>query len=233
MLKQTIENNVRAVRAAIEGACRRAGRPTDSVTLVCVTKTVDAATARILYEIGERDLAENRPQALWEKQPQLPADARWHLIGHLQTNKVRRTLPLVEMIHSVDSVSLAQCVSSEAVRIGRPAQVLLETNVTGEESKHGFSPDALRSSFGQLIALPGLQIAGLMTMARLEDEVEACRPAFAALRLLRDELRSKHAAGPRLDVLSMGMSRDFVVAIEEGATHVRIGSALFEGMSLA
>jgi pyridoxal phosphate enzyme (YggS family) len=209
--------NLARVEERIAAACARVGRPRSSVTLVAVTKTVPVEVAAGLVALGVRDLGENRPQELWRKAEALK-DVRWHLIGHLQRNKIERTLPLAHRIHSVDSLRLL-----EAIDAAGPADVLLEFNCSGEASKGGFAPPeapALRAALGKLTRA---RVVGLMTMAALEDEPEKCRPTFQTLRGLRDEI------GP-LPELSMGMSNDFEVAIEEGATAVRIGTALFEGL---
>lgn len=230
-LAKIIERNLQKVQQEIAGACQKAGRSPSDVTLVAVTKSVETPAIRALYDLGIRDFGESRPQVLWKKQPQLPDDVRWHLIGHLQTNKVRRTLPMIELLHSVDELHLAQVVSSEAQRIDRVVPCTIEVNLTQEEAKHGFAADALLRDFPSLLELPGLEISGLMTMARFEEDPERCRPTFADLRVLRDELQGKFPNAPKLSVLSMGMSNDFAVAVEEGATHVRVGSALFEGLA--
>lgn len=198
--------------------------------LVAVTKSASIDVLVELYGLGVREFAESRPQAIWERQPSLPADIRWHLVGHWQTNKVRRTLPLIATTHSIDRVSLAELVSIEAERVGRRLPVFLEVKLTDEAAKHGFLSDELREQFPLLATLAGLEVVGLMGMAAIAEEAEASRPAFASLRQLRDELRRRHPDGPALEFLSMGMTQDFEIAIEEGATHVRVGSALFEGL---
>jgi PLP dependent protein len=216
-VRDVLAANLARVEERIAAACARAGRPRSSVTLVAVTKTVSVEVAAELVALGVRDLGENRPQELWRKAETLK-DVRWHLIGHLQRNKIERTLPLVRRIHSVDSLRLL-----EAIDAAGPADVLLEFNCSGEASKGGFAPSdapALRDAMGKLTRA---RVVGLMTMAALEDAPEKCRPTFQALRRLRDEI------GP-LPELSMGMSNDFEVAIEEGATAVRVGTALFEGL---
>lgn len=227
---EIIENNLRRVQSEIAAACQRSGRDSRDVTLVAVTKTADVPAIRVLFDLGVRDFGESRPQVLWNKQPQLPSDTRWHLIGHLQTNKVRRTLPMIDCLHSLDRIPLAEVVSEEAQRLGRAIPVTLQVNLTQEIAKHGFSASDLLAQYRQIVALPGLKIEGLMTMARVEEDPELCRPTFASLRQLRDQLRAEFTDGPPLPILSMGMSHDFVVAVEEGATHVRVGSALFEGL---
>jgi PLP dependent protein len=224
------EESLLAVEGRIGSACRRAGRARADVTLVAVTKTVGLEIARQLVEAGVKHLGENRPQELWRKEAALPADVHWHMIGHLQRNKVEKTLPLVTMIHSVDRASLLQALEDEAARQSLTIEVLLECNVSGEVSKQGFAPGALPGLVPQLAALRHVQVAGLMTMAAFDANPEHCRPTFAALRHLRDELRLSLAPPHRMVHLSMGMSNDFEVAIEEGATVIRLGTVLFEGL---
>ena len=213
------------VRSRIERACSRAHRKSSDVTLVAVTKTVDPLIAAQLHAAGAVDLGENRPQELWHKTQQLPPTVRWHLIGHLQRNKVERTLPLVSLIHSVDSVRLLETIDEAAAKLDRRAQVLLEVNTSGEPQKHGFSSDELLAAVEELDSFKNIEVQGLMTMAALDVEAEKARPAFAALRALREQLKDR--VGPHL---SMGMSNDFEIAIEEGATLIRLGTILFEGL---
>jgi PLP dependent protein len=223
--------NLAAVREQIAAAAERAGRRAEEVRLVGVTKYVDAATARSLFDSGLLELAESRPQELWKKAEALQdLPIRWHAIGHLQRNKVERTLPLIALLHSGDSLPLLEAVSAAAVKQGRVVQTLLEVNISGDSAKHGFSPESLRSSLPQVAILPGIQVRGLMAMAALEGASERARRDFAALRELRDVLRADCPPQVDLTELSMGMSGDFVEAIEEGATIVRVGSALFEGI---
>jgi pyridoxal phosphate enzyme (YggS family) len=176
-------------------------------------------------------LGESRPQALWEKVPRL-ADlpARWHLIGHLQRNKVRRTLPLVTLIHSADGLELIADIDRIAGERSLEAKLLLEVNISGEDAKHGFAPAAIEPLLPQLASCRHVRVAGLMCMAGLEGGPDRARRDFAALRTLRDRLRRGCPEGIALDDLSMGMSGDYEAAIEEGATIVRVGSALFEGV---
>jgi hypothetical protein len=221
----------RAVRERIASACRRAGRSAGDVTLVAVTKAVSAELAGALHSLGQVDLGENRPQELWRKAAALPTAVRWHLIGHLQRNKIDRTLPLVQLIHSVDSVRLLQALDEEAVRQERDVTVLLEVNAGAEASKQGFAAGEVPGLKAIIQPLRRVRVAGLMTMAALEDDPERCRPTFARLRELRDRLARELSPPHRLEHLSMGMSNDFEIAIEEGATLVRLGSVLFEGMA--
>lgn len=229
-LPARLQERLEAVEARIQGACRRAGRRRGDVTLVAVTKTVSAETAALLPGLGVLDLGESRPQELWHKAALLPTTVRWHQIGHLQRNKIERTLPLATLTHSADSVRLLTALEEEAARQARTVDVLLEVNASGEASKQGFQPDEVARLGNELTRLQQIRVRGLMTMAAPLDDAQQCRPTFAALRQLRDRLQQE--VGPPHDLvhLSMGMTNDFEVAIEEGATLVRVGSALFEGL---
>ncbi len=217
-----LRDNLAAVEERIAKACARSGRQRSDVTLVAVTKMVAPEVAALCTELGILDLGEGRPQELWRKAAALPKNIRWHLIGHLQRNKIDRTLPLVQRIHAVDSVRLLQAIEQEAVKQQRQVSVLLEVNASGEAAKQGFAPAEVLRLTPIIRQLKQIQVLGLMTMAALQ-EPEACRPTFVTLRKLRDQLGLEH--------LSMGMSNDFEIAIEEGATLIRLGSVLFEGVS--
>jgi pyridoxal phosphate enzyme (YggS family) len=221
------------VQQRIAAAARRAGRPPEDVKLVAVTKTVDTEVARLLPELGIVDLGESRPQELWKKAALLPNSIRWHLVGHLQRNKIDPTLPLVKLIHSVDSVRLLEALEHECAKRQFQTRILLEVNASREAAKHGFSPQEVPELAQTFSQYPHLEVAGLMTMAALSDNPKDARPAFAELRRLRDELRQLLGRPNALPELSMGMTNDFEVAVEEGATLVRIGSALFEGLAEA
>lgn len=225
-LRQILTERLAAVEERISRAAARAGRARRDITLLSVTKTVSARVARVLAELGVRDLAENRPQELWRKAGEVPADVHWHLIGHLQRNKIERTVPLVRMIHSVDSLRLLAALEEQ----GRPLDVLLEVNASGEESKGGFSPDEVIGLAESVTGLRQVRVCGLMTMAALEDDAEKCRPTFVRLRQLRDRLRQELGSATALEHLSMGMSNDFETAIEEGATLIRLGTLLVGGL---
>jgi pyridoxal phosphate enzyme (YggS family) len=214
----------------IQAACRRAGRSRDEVTLVAVTKTVDSAIARLLPKLGLFELGESRPQELWRKAAELPQSVHWHLVGHLQRNKIERTLPLVHLIHSVDSVRLLQALDQEADKQERALRVLVEVNASREREKHGFAPEELPGVVQQIHSLHQVQVIGLMTMAALEPDPERWRPTFALLRSLAEQLKARISPPHRMEHLSMGMTNDFQVAIEEGATLIRLGTALFEGI---
>lgn len=225
---EVLRRNLASVEQRIQQACQRAGRRREEVTLVAITKYVGAETARMLLDLGVRDLGENRPQELWAKAEAVP-EARWHLVGHLQRNKIARTLPLVHRIHSVDSLRLLDALEGQAPERG--VDVLLEFNLSGEASKTGFAPEAWDAVLARLDSLRKVRVHGLMTMAGLNAGPDEVRKTFARLRLMRDRYREMVRDAAAWPELSMGMSGDFEVAIEEGATLVRIGSALFEGLS--
>lgn len=222
----SIRSQLESIRARIAAAERRSGRAAGSVTLLAVSKTFPAEAVAEAYAAGQRLFGENRLQEAMEKMPVLPADCEWHLIGPLQRNKVRKAMEQgLTLIQAVDTPKLAQAVSRIAGELGKTASILLEVNIDGEESKHGFSPEELRREWHMLTGLPHLNIQGLMCIPAPVADPQEARPAFAALRSLAEELR---ACGPfPLTVLSMGMSHDFEIAIEEGATLVRVGSAIF------
>lgn len=226
-IRSVLTDRLATVRGRIADACRRAGRNPDAVTLVAVTKTVSPAVATIAAELGAADLGESRPQELWKKAAAIPT-ARWHLIGHLQRNKLDRTVPLASLIHSVDSSRLLGALDAFGRARGEPVPVLLEVNCSREANKGGFRPEDVPGICDHAASRPGTAVRGLMTMAAYSDEPGAARPVFAELRDLRDRLWA--ATGLELPHLSMGMSGDFEVAVEEGATFVRIGTTLFEGL---
>jgi PLP dependent protein len=232
-LRTVLAERIANVRARIAAACARVNRDPAGVTLVAVTKTVSPRVAGLLPELGVADLGENRPQELWRKAAELKhLPIRWHLVGHLQRNKVERTLPLVHLIHSVDSVRLLQAVADAARKRGSCPPILLEVNASREERKHGFDYDELIRDIPRIVAAASeLDVAGLMAMAAYSDDPEQSRPTFRNLREFRHRLRSDPLLVARpLSQLSMGMSGDFEVAVEEGATLVRVGTTLFEGL---
>lgn len=227
-----ILDNVRRVHERIARAAEAAGRSADEIRLVAVTKYAQADDVRTVVAAGCTTLGESRPQVLWQRTAEISLpDVHWHLIGHLQRNKVRRTLPLVSLIHSVDSQRLLRAIDEESATIGVTTPLLLEVNTSGEEQKHGWQADELRRAVPALDQYAHVRVDGLMTMASRTGGLETARQNFADLRALRDELAGRSPEGIELAELSMGMSRDFEVAIAEGATLVRIGSALFEGLA--
>jgi len=220
-----VAENLSRVREQIAEAAAKSGRSADDVELVTITKTHPAEKVREAIEAGQTLFGESRVQEARAKIPELPSNIHWHFVGHLQKNKIRHALPLFEMIHSVDSLTLAQEVNRIADEEGLHGRVLFEVNVAGEGSKFGFAPDKLREQMEELLALPRLTIVGLMTIPPMAEEAEASRKYFVQLRQLRDRLQTEF----RVDLaqLSMGMTQDFPIAVEEGATLVRVGTAIF------
>ena len=220
-----VAEHLAEVHDNIHAACTRAGRSVEEVTLIAVTKTFSADRVREAYDCGQRHVGENRLQEAEAKIPLLPASLQWHYIGQLQRNKVRKVLPHFCLIHSIDSLRLAQYADEVARDLGLFPKVLLQLNLAHEESKAGFTAEQLRESWDSLLRLERLEIMGLMTVPPAVEDPELSRPWFAALRHLRDELAT--LSETPLPYLSMGMSGDYSVAIEEGATHIRVGSAIF------
>ncbi|MEW6158063.1 MAG: YggS family pyridoxal phosphate-dependent enzyme [Verrucomicrobiota bacterium] len=217
--------NLEQVQARIAAACDRAGRDPHSVQILAVSKTHPPETIRAAAAAGLTLFGENRVQEAKAKIPLCPGRLRWHMIGHLQSNKCRDAVHLFEMIQSVDSLSLAQELNKWGEKLSRNIRVLIEVNVAGESTKFGYSPERLRSELSELNQLPRLELHGLMTIAPWTKEVERVRPVFRRLRELKEEC--EQILGVPLPVLSMGMSGDFEVAVEEGATLVRLGTILF------
>ena len=218
---------IRQVRLQVEAAAARSGRSADAVTIIAVSKTVPAERVALAYQMGLKVFGENRVQEAREKIAALPYPLiRWHLIGHLQTNKVARAVELFHLIHSVDSARLAEALERSAAARQKTQQVLLQVNVAGETSKEGASSAELPTLAEAVLRQPHLQVQGLMTIAPYTEQPETVRPVFRRLRELRDELCARFPQGSWAE-LSMGMSGDYLVAIEEGATMVRIGRAIF------
>ena len=239
---QQIRDNLHRVRDQIAAAAESAQRDPAEICLVGVTKYVDAARAAMLLNAGCHDLGESRPQQLWEKaesaelaahppaEPSQPP--RWHMIGHMQRNKVARTLPFCSLVHSVDSERLMRAINDYAHE-DRLVDALLEINISGDAAKHGFSPVEAHELVGRLNEFAKVRVSGLMTMAAREGGPTVAQRNFAALRELRDQLQRNCPAGVELNQLSMGMSGDFEEAIAEGATLVRVGSSLWTGVEPA
>ena len=216
-----------AIETRIAAACRRAGRERASVRLVGASKLQPAAALAAAYQAGLRRFGENRVQEAQAKAPALPAEAEWHLLGPLQSNKVRAALEVFTLFHAVDRAKIARALDAEARARGRIATGLLEVNLGGEGSKHGFAPATIAAETAPLAALENLRIVGLMTIPPPADDPERSRPWFRALVGLAATLNARSEWSGRLVELSMGMSDDFEVAVEEGATYVRVGTLLF------
>src|SRR4030095_9669081 len=221
----TIAQDLELVKARIAQAAARSKRSVDDIELVAVTKTHSAETVREAIDAGHLVFGESKVQEARTKIPLLPSNLHWHFIGHLQKNKIRHALPLFELIHSVDSLELAQAMNRISEEDGLHPRILLEVNVAGEGSKFGFKPNKLREEMEMLLALPRLSAEGLMCIPPLAEEAEASRHYFVELRELRDALEKEFAV--KLPHLSMGMTNDYAVAVEEGATMVRVGTAIF------
>jgi hypothetical protein len=221
----SVAQNLERVREQIAGAAAKVGRAVDEIELVAITKMHPADKVREAIEAGQTLFGESRVQEARAKIPELPSNLRWHFVGHLQKNKIRHALPLFELFHSIDSLALAQDMNRIANEEGMHPRVLLEVNVAGEGSKFGFKPETVRAEMESLLALPRLSIEGLMCIPPLAEEAEASRAFFVQLRELRDALEKEFDL--KLPQLSMGMTSDFMVAVEEGATLVRVGTAIF------
>jgi len=225
MIRPSIPTNLQSVRERIDAAARRAGRDLGEIELVAVSKKHPPEQIREAWDSGQELFGESRVQEALVKIPLLPSKLRWHFIGHLQSNKIRKMLPLFELIHGVDQLQTARDLDRIGGEFGMFPRVLLEVNISGEPSKKGFEPKALEQIIEEMLSMPRLQVEGLMTMAPLAAEAESSRPYFSGLRDLRDRLAKK--TGIPLATLSMGMSGDFEIAVEEGATLCRVGSSIF------
>jgi pyridoxal phosphate enzyme (YggS family) len=221
----SVAENLERVREQVAEAAAKVGRAVDEIQLIAITKTHAAERVREAIEAGQTLFGESRVQEARAKIPLLPASLRWHFVGHLQKNKIRHALPLFEVFHSIDSLALAHEMNRIADEDGIHPRVLLEINVSGEGSKFGFKPETVRAEMESLLALPRLSIEGLMTIPPLAENAEASREFFAQLREFRDALEKEFDL--KLPQLSMGMTTDFTVATEEGATLVRVGTAIF------
>jgi pyridoxal phosphate enzyme (YggS family) len=220
-----IAENLERVCEQITQAAAEAGRAVDEIELVAITKTHPAEKVCEAVEAGHTLFGESRVQEARAKIPELPSNLRWHFVGHLQKNKIRHALPLFELFHSVDSLALAQEMSRIAAEEGMHPRALLEINVAGEGSKFGFNAETLRAEMESLLAMPRLSIEGLMCIPPLAEEAEASRKFFVQLRELRDSLENEFDV--KVPHLSMGMTNDFPIAVQEGATLVRVGTAIF------
>ena len=222
-----IAQNISNVKKIMNLAAEKAGRNTEDITLISVSKTKPVSMLLEAYEAGSRDFGENKVQELIDKYEVMPQDIRWHMIGHLQRNKVKYIVGKVALIHSVDSLKLAEEISKEALKKEVTVSVLIEVNIAGEESKYGVSPQEAEELIRQIAILPGIKIEGLMTIAPYVDNSEDNRQYFAKLRQLLVDINSKNIDNVNMNVLSMGMTGDYAVAIEEGATYVRVGTGIF------
>ena len=222
-----LQENLQQVEANICKACENAGRKRSDVTLIAVSKTKPVPMLMEAYDAGARDFGENKVQEILNKKPELPEDIRWHMIGHLQRNKVKYIAGKVELIHSVDSIRLAKQISDEAQKQSIEIPVLLEVNVAREESKFGFFTEETEDACREISKMPGIRVKGLMTSAPFVENAEDNRKYFKKLYELAVDIQSKNIDNISMRELSMGMTGDYVVAVEEGATIVRVGTGIF------
>lgn len=222
-----LKENLNEVYANIEKACKEVGRDCKEVTLIAVSKTKPNDMLQEIYDYGVRYFGENYVQELSEKMETLPKDINWHMIGHLQRNKIKYIINDVDMIHSVDSLRLAEAIDKEAAKCGRIIDILVEVNVAGEENKFGFSLSEVESFVREIAHFKNIKVKGLMTSAPYVENPEENRIFFKQLKQLLVDINRKNIDNINMSVLSMGMTNDYIVAVQEGATHVRVGTAIF------
>ena len=229
MLKENLEN----VEEKIQEACKKSGRNREDVTLIAVSKTKPVETLQEAYDLGVRVFGENKVQELTEKYDSLPKDIHWHMIGHLQRNKVKYIIDKVDLIHSVDSIRLAETIDKEAQKHDLIANILVEVNVAKEESKFGLMPEEVDGFIDEIANLKHIQVKGLMTISPFVVNPEKNRTVFADLRKLSVDIAKKNVDNVNVSILSMGMTNDYEVAVEEGATMVRVGTGIFGARNYA
>ncbi len=222
-----LKENLEYVESQIWEACERSGRLREEVTLIAVSKTKPVSVLKEAYDLGVRVFGENKVQELADKYEELPKDIRWHMIGHLQRNKVKYIIDKVELIHSVDSLRLAETIEKEAAKHNITANILIEVNVAKEESKFGLMPEELDEFVSEVAKFPHIQVQGLMTIAPFVDDPEENRGIFQRLRKLSVDIAAKNVDNITMCILSMGMTNDYTVAVEEGAAMVRVGTGIF------
>ena len=222
-----LQENLTSVEKRIQQACKVVGRNPREVTLIAVSKTMPVETLQRAYDLGVRVFGENKVQELADKYEALPKDIRWHMIGHLQRNKVKYVIDKVDLIHSVDSIRLAETIEKEAQKHNLTANILIEVNVAREDSKFGLMPEEIDEFIEKIADFSHLSVKGLMTIAPYVDDPEENRPVFAGLRKLSVDIAKKNVNNITMSILSMGMTNDYQVAVEEGATMVRVGTGIF------
>lgn len=222
-----LAENLQDVEKKIQEACNKANRLREDVILIAVSKTKPVSMLKEVYDLGVRNFGENKVQELSEKYPQLPTDIEWHQIGHLQTNKVKQVIDKATLIHSVDSVRLAEVIEKEAAKRDIIANILIEVNIAEEESKFGLKTEEVIPAIEKIATFPHVRVKGLMTIAPFVENPEENRNVFAALHKLSVDIKRKNIDNISVDILSMGMTNDYQVAIEEGATMIRVGTGIF------
>jgi len=222
-----IARNLEEIRSQIKIAAEKVGRNPEEIKLVAVTKTVEVAKIKEALAAGVTAIGENRVQEAREKYEYLPHDIEWHLIGSLQTNKVKQGVQMFDLIHSVDRIPLVDEINKQCLKLDKVMHVLIQVNISGEETKHGADLEEAENLLRYAASLPGIKVKGLMTIAPFFDDPEETRPVFRGLKRMQEELIAKSIPGVELEYLSMGMTNDFMVAIEEGANIIRVGSGIF------
>lgn len=222
-----VQENLTQVEANIAAACKRAGRSRDEVTLIAVTKTKPVEMLQEAYDWGSRNFGENKVQEIMDKYDKLPSDIQWHMIGHLQRNKVKYIVDKVCLIHSVDSYRLAEEINIQAKKRGVVVPILIEVNIADEQSKFGVRPEETMQLVREISSLDGVSIRGLMCIAPYVVDSEENRPFFRKIKALSIDIEKENIDNVSMDILSMGMTGDYMVAIEEGATMVRVGTGIF------
>ncbi len=223
----SVFENYLKIRSDVKNLCEKSGRNPEDCTLIAVSKTKPVEAIMEAYEAGCRDFGENYVQELTEKIPKLPEDIRWHMIGHLQTNKVKYIVGRTYLIHSVDSVKLAREIGKQSEKLGIVSDILLEVNIANEESKFGFKPDEVAEAVSEISSVPGVRIKGLMTSAPICEDPEENRVFFHNMKQLSIDIKKQKTDNVYMDFLSMGMSGDYETAVGEGSTFVRVGTAIF------
>lgn len=226
-MENYISENINVIRQKIAKAAQKAGRNPEDVLLLAVSKTIDNERIRQAVDCGLNELGENKVQEIMDKFDTLERDVKWHMIGHLQTNKVKYIIDKVKLIHSVDSIKLAEEINKRAAKCGRVMDILVEINVADEDSKFGIACDMAEDIIRQMALMENIRVRGLMTVAPNVDDGEENRPVFKRLRQLFIDINGKKIDNVNMDILSMGMTGDYEVAIEEGATIVRVGTGIF------
>ncbi|MGR3319583.1 MAG: YggS family pyridoxal phosphate-dependent enzyme [Candidatus Anammoxibacter sp.] len=231
--KELIKQNLEVLYKRIEAASLRSGRNPESVKLVVSTKYIDTPITRILLENGLNEFGENRLQDTEEKISQLGEETvSWHMFGHLQRNKVKKAIKIFDLIHSVESLRLAKEINKESVKLEKRTKILVEVNISGEETKYGLSPEETIPFMKELNVMEGLEVEGLMTMAPMVADQEICRPIFKGLKEFSDKIEEMGLENIKMKYLSMGMTLDFEAAIEEGSNLIRVGTAIFKGIDM-
>ncbi len=224
---QYLEENLAEIRAGIEKACQKIGRDPQEITLIAVTKTVDEEIVNRSIELGVTDIGENKPQEIVRKQPAITAGVKWHMIGHLQSNKVKKIIDKVTLIHSVDRISVVDEIEKRAAQLDRVVDILVQVNIGDEQQKSGADIEGVKGLLTYIEQCPHIRVLGLMCIAPYLFDAEEVRPYFKNMKAMFDEIKREHYRNSEMKILSMGMTHDYKVAIEEGATMIRVGTGIY------